>query len=483
MLICKNKYTHILEYMGDCRTTAGVDRKPLLEQAIIQWPTIFASIHGVYDLQEDIEKWEVPPNAIFIEVADIGDVTYTTIDPLLWELIQNRALLHDLIWTIPRPLPAELEKYEQVLKVLHVYLPGDKIYSRKLVYQPDNLYDSGWSIYRFAPPGGGGGGGGGPPAIIPFPAVPDGKVKTLGSYKATISKLEKQGIADTEFLERIKRDRFSIGPGAELRSGKRVPLPGRDESYTQKRLMEECNGKYGGIPTIYFISACAALWANEDRKATLEDQDKRYTAIFGNQRAIDIQNYKCGIKKLAFQGNSAGTISLPLEQLDRPTLRKAKAPNEAGKAYFAAADQYDPVRGVTGPTATNARVLERGTVTRVPPTADFDGPTMLLFEKKGKDDGTYTYDTVMPGGGSTNPEWPRQQAIEFASGNPGLELYTLQRDYDKLPELVPFGPPCPPGGAGGEGCAVVGGKRTKKTRRFNGKSKRTRKVKRTKRSP
>jgi hypothetical protein len=56
-------------------------------------------------------------------------------------------------------------------------------------------------------------------------------------------------------------------------------------------------------------------------------------------------------------------------------------------------------------------------------------------------------------------------------------------DYDKLPELVPFRPPCPPGGAGGEGCAVVGGKRTKKTRRFNGKSKRTRKVKRTKRSP
>ena len=108
---------------------------------------------------------------------------------------------------------------------------------------------------------------------------------------------------------------------------------------------------------------------------------------------------------------------------------------------------------------------------------------MLLFEKKRKDDGTYTYDTVMPGGGSTNPEWPRQQAIEFASGNPGLELYTLQRDYDKLPELVPFRPPCPPGDAGGAGCAVVGGKRTKKTRRFKGKSKRTRKVKRTKRSP
>jgi len=33
------------------------------------------------------------------------------------------------------------------------------------------------------------------------------------------------------------------------------------------------------------------------------------------------------------------------------------------------------------------------------------------------------------------------------------------------------------------GCAIMGGKRTKKTRRFKGKSKRTRKVKRTKRSP
>jgi hypothetical protein len=479
--------------MEGCATPAELDRKPLLEKAIKEWPTIFASIHGVYDLEEDIEQWNVPANAIFIEVADIGDVTYTTIDPLLWELIQNRKLLYDLIWIKHRPLEPHLQKYEQVLKVLHVYLPGDKIYSRKLLYQPENQYDSGWSIYRFLPPGGGGGGGGGgsPPATIPFPAVPDGKLKTLASYKATISKLEKQGIADTEFLERIKRDRFSIGPGAELRSGKRVPLPGRDQSYTQKRLMEECIGKYGDKSTIYFISACAALWANEDKKATLEDQDTRYTAIFGNQRDIDIKNYKCGIKKLAFQGNSPGTISLPLEKLDRPTLRsknplgpngKKRTPiNSEGQGYFAAADQYAPVIGVTGSTGANARLLERGTVTRVPPTADFDGPTLLLFEKKRKDDGTYTYDTVMPGGGSTNPEWPRQQAMEFAHRNPGLELYTLQRDYDKLPELVRFAPPCPPGDAGGgAGSAVVGGKRT---RRFKGKSKRTRKVKRTKRSP
>jgi hypothetical protein len=100
---------------------------------------------------------------------------------------------------------------------------------------------------------------------------------------------------------------------------------------------------------------------------------------------------------------------------------------------------------------------------------------MLLFEKKRKDDGTYTYDTVMPGGRTTNPEWPRQQAMEFASGNPGVELFTLQRGYDQLPKLVPFSPPCPPDEAGG--CAVVGGKRAKKTRRFN----RTRKVKRVSR--
>jgi hypothetical protein len=33
------------------------------------------------------------------------------------------------------------------------------------------------------------------------------------------------------------------------------------------------------------------------------------------------------------------------------------------------------------------------------------------------------------------------------------------------------------------GCAIMGGKRTKNTRRFKGKSKRTRKVKGTKRSP
>jgi len=455
---------------GNCATTTGEDRKPLLEEAIKRWPTIFASIHGVYDLTAPLQKWTVPKEAIFIEVADIGDVTYTTIDPLLWELMQNRELFHRLIFTEVRPLPADLQKYEQVLKVLHVYLPGDVIYSRNLLYEDSNEYDSGWAIYRFSPDaGGGGGGGGGEPAIIPFPAAPPRK--TGASYVAKMRELGAKGITDA-FLQKIKYDRFSVGSGPALKSGRVLPLRGRDVLYTQQRLMIDCKGQYGNTPTIYFISACAALWTNEEDKPSLPDQDGKYATVFQHQREIDIKNYECGIKKLAFQGNSPGTISLSLEQLGRPTLRSTKGPNVSGRGYFASPKNYAPLASVTGPTAENAAILMRGTATRAPPTADFDGPTMLLFEKKRKDDGTYTYDTVMPGGRTTNPEWPRQQAMEFASGNPGVELFTLQRGYDQLPKLVPFSPPCPPDEAGG--CAVVGGKRTKKTRRFN----RTRKVKR-----
>lgn len=442
-----------------CDTLVG-PRKDVLKDAINGWPIIFASIHGVYDLRVELQRSIVPGNAIFIEVADIGDVTYTTIDPLLWELIQNRELLRDLIWTIARPLPAELQKYEQVLKVLHVYLPGDEIYSRNLIYEESNEYDSGWSIYRFM--AGGGGGGGGPPATtIPFPAAPSRK--TMASYTTKIAQLQAEGITDP-FLQKIKYDRFSVGSGPTLKSGKVLPLRGRDTSYSQFRLMEDCNKNYGAVPTIYFISACAALWTNEEDKATFQAQDERYTAVFDHQRKIDIRNYECGIKKLAFQGNSPGTISLSLEQLGRPKLREGKSsrPN-AGSGFFASSIAYGSSVGVTGPTSENAAILARGTATRAPPTTDFDGPTVLLFIKI-EQDGTYIYDTIMPPGGGTNPEWRREHAMEFATRNPGAQLFTIQRGYDQLPKLVPF-----------TGGGRAGGRR--RTRRF----KRTRKVKRVSR--
>lgn len=109
---------------------------PLLETA----PIFFISTHGAYQLKHDTKPFLVPENTIIIDTVDIGEACLTSIDKPLWNLMQgtNRAKLISYMKGIPDPTDSEKdqENYLRIFNNIHIYFPGDPIYSRMLLIGP-----------------------------------------------------------------------------------------------------------------------------------------------------------------------------------------------------------------------------------------------------------------------------------------------------------------------------------------------------------
>lgn len=110
---------------------------PLLATA----PIFFVSTHGAYILKKQTRPFLVPANTIIIDTVDIGEVCLTDIDKPLWNLMQgvNRQKFISYMKGIPDPSDSEKdqEKYLRIFNNVHVYFPGDPIYSRTLSIGPE----------------------------------------------------------------------------------------------------------------------------------------------------------------------------------------------------------------------------------------------------------------------------------------------------------------------------------------------------------
>jgi hypothetical protein len=110
---------------------------PFLETA----PIFFVSTHGAYILKKETRPFLVPQHTIIIDTVDIGEVCLTGIDKPLWKLIQgvNRAKFISYMKGIPDPTDSEKdqENYLRIFNNVHVYFPGDPIYSRALSIGPE----------------------------------------------------------------------------------------------------------------------------------------------------------------------------------------------------------------------------------------------------------------------------------------------------------------------------------------------------------
>ena len=393
--------------------------------SITNAPIMFASIHGVYDLREELEEpIVVPPNAIVIEVADMGEVTLTTIDPLLWELIQNRELFRSII------AGERVEgRFLPTLRALHLYMPGDLLYKRKLIYEPENEFDNRWALYRFAEATTG----------IPFPR----NHGTAGPANAELNSARFRPISD-DFLRGIKTMLYRVDgkEGPSLRSGRAAH--GRNENYSQVQFIRDCQGQYGTDPTIYIISACADMWLNAKSPSAAE-RARDYT-LSRNQRDVDIRNYDCEIETLAFQGDPAGAQVQLWEGIGTPAARPVAAREEtpyirpsrakaaatgAPKSASGWSASFAPAAGpnnsaVTGNTSAARAFLEDAEPVGQPKLGNLNGPIALLFTKDG---------TSIPNGISAN--WPRKNAEEYAKGK---ELLTVTRDATGKIIFVPFIP-------------------------------------------
>ena len=103
-------------------------------------PIFFVSTHGAYILNTETRPFLVPQNTIIIDTVDIGEACLTDIDKPLWNLMQgvNRAKLITYMKGIPDPTDSEKdqENYLRIFNNVHVYFPGDPIYSRVLSIGP-----------------------------------------------------------------------------------------------------------------------------------------------------------------------------------------------------------------------------------------------------------------------------------------------------------------------------------------------------------
>jgi len=109
-----------------------------LVTAVKTAPIFLCSTHGNYNLANPLEKRIVPPNTWIFEAQNIGDLTLTTIDVPLWELLQGGmrgGFLYYLLGkysVLKRAGLPVYDVYKEVFKNLIIYKPGDEIYTREL---------------------------------------------------------------------------------------------------------------------------------------------------------------------------------------------------------------------------------------------------------------------------------------------------------------------------------------------------------------
>lgn len=122
--------------MADGQQAKPGELPPFLATA----PIFFVSTHGAYILKKETRPFLVPDHTIIIDTVDIGEVCLTGIDTPLWKLIQgvNRAKFISYMKGIPDPTDSEKdqENYLRIFNNVHVYFPGDPIYSRVLSIGP-----------------------------------------------------------------------------------------------------------------------------------------------------------------------------------------------------------------------------------------------------------------------------------------------------------------------------------------------------------
>lgn len=97
-------------------------------------PIFFVSTHGHYDLEKEPNAFTVPPNTFVFETATVCDLTSTSIDSYLWDLMagENRRTFLDYFMGKTNASDEDDAKYIQLFKNMHFYEPGDKLYVRTL---------------------------------------------------------------------------------------------------------------------------------------------------------------------------------------------------------------------------------------------------------------------------------------------------------------------------------------------------------------
>jgi hypothetical protein len=215
--------------------------------AVAAAPIYFASTHGVYPINEGIlPKFEVPPNTYIFEASSVGEATLTNMDEPLWELIQNRAEFAKYIAGDPS-VKESIKKV--IIRNLVYYKPGDIVYRRRFLLQPENRYEYNWGYFKFQQ---------GEP-LVPFP---EGLGGEDGAYHQTLEKPlvlpeEVRNPPATPIMKSFRDEHYPPG-SARLRQPPRVETGSNEYFITETRKREGYQG-----PAIFIFSSCASFWESD----------------------------------------------------------------------------------------------------------------------------------------------------------------------------------------------------------------------------
>jgi hypothetical protein len=266
-----------------------------LKRAIEVAPFFLCSTHGDYDRSEPLVKRIVPPNTWIFEAQSIGDLTLTTVDQPLWDLIQGggREYFYDYMMGTYKAITAKgfnvYDVYKEVFKNLILYKPGDEIYCRGLsigggrvdIKEGARREYAGMGFFRFDA------------NANPYPYARYGLKKPyeiLRRLQAQLVEDEDRKTTDCDLVDYISlinksAPTFVSPPDEPILEDFRLAWPTNDPAVI-------------GGPKVFFFSSCAAV-TEDDTPTGVE----RWAEIAALQRQRVLESWAMGIRSL---GGGAG---------------------------------------------------------------------------------------------------------------------------------------------------------------------------------
>ena len=207
-------------------------------------PIYFASTHGVYPVNEGIlQTFVVPPNTYIFEASSVGEATLTTMDEPLWYLMQNRPEFAKYVSGDPS-VKDGLKRV--IIRNLVYYKPGDIVYRRWFILEPENRYEYNWGYFKFQQG----------EQVVPFPDGIDGE---KGAYLQTLDKplVLPEDVPNppaTPIMKSFRDEHYPLAT-ARFRKPPRVQTGSNEYFITETRRREG----YAG-PAIFIFSSCASYW-------------------------------------------------------------------------------------------------------------------------------------------------------------------------------------------------------------------------------
>jgi hypothetical protein len=278
-----------------------------LQKAILTAPIFLCSTHGVYDLDSTSPPCIVPENTFIFELQTVGDLTLTSIDKYIWNLLQGPyrdTFYYYLLGDENTFSNIHYEpKYTQALSNMTLYKPGDTLYKRNLSIGGGRTMALDESKRRNY----------GDMGFFRFDADKEAyPIKQYGSKMPyeILQRLHRELVGD----ERLETTDCDLVHSILFPSGSHTYLNG---TRSEQMFETAWPANYPrGAPTIFVFSSCAAI-----TNPTTPAHRTRWEQIASAQQQCNLDSMSMGLMALGSGGGESGIVNPPHSMNLRPKGR------------------------------------------------------------------------------------------------------------------------------------------------------------------